>query len=175
MALTPEQTDTLLTWLTWGGGSLAVLWAVTSIVAQQHRRAYNLTHADGGSTRPVTPDFLDVDVAKRRAAIARGQSYDDTLRAREQAAAAAVSPAEQASTLAKLGALTTALLTLLVTVLGTVSKVGAIEDGIQRVGSIDQFVDVVAQHKVGATVALAIIGTHIVLFARSSKKTLAGK
>lgn len=175
MELTPEQTDTLLTWLTWGGGALAALWAVTSVVAHLHRRAYNLTHAESGRSQNITPDFLDVDVAKRRAAIARGQAYDDTLRAREAAAAAAVSPAEQVSGFARIGALATALLTLVVTIFGTVTKVEAIEAGMERVGSIDQFVDLVTQHKAGAAVALAVIGTHLVLFVRSSKKTLAGK
>ena len=108
--------------------------------------------------------------------MARGQAYDDTLRARETAAAAAAaSPAAQASVFARFGALAAALLTLIATVFGTVTKVDAIEAGIQQVGSVDQFLDLVSQHKVGAVVALAVIGTQIVVFAASSKKTLAGK
>ena len=176
MELTPEQTDAILTWLTWGLMAFTTLWIVTSVISYMHRRTYNLTYADSGHSKPITPDFLDVDAAKRRGAVARGQAYDDTLRARETAAAAAAaSPAAQASVFARFGALAAALLTLLATVFGTVTKVDAIEAGIQQVGSVDQFLDLVSQHKVGAVVALAVIGTQIVVFAASSKKTLAGK
>ena len=67
------------------------------------------------------------------------------------------------------------MLTLVATVMGTVTKVHAIDMDIQRVSSMNSFLDIVNQHKVGATVALAIIGAHIVVFVKSSKKTLAGK
>jgi len=175
MELTPEQTDAILTWLTWGLVGFTTLSAVTSVIAYLHRRTYNLTYADSGHSKPISPDFRDVDVAKGRTAVARGKAYDDTLRAREAAAAATVSPAAQASVFARFGALAAALLTLIATVFGTVTKVDAIEAGIQQVGSVDQFLDLVSQHKVGAVVALAVIGTQIVVFAKSSTKTLAGK
>ena len=174
MGLTPEQTDAVLTWLTWGLLASTAVWVITGVVGYFHRRTYNLTHADSGRSRPITPDFLDVDVATRRAALARGKTFDDSLRARE-AAVAAGSPAQTASVFAKVGALAAALLTLLVTAFGTVTRVDAIEAGIQRVGSVDQFLELMNQHKVGAAVALAVIGTQIVVFVKSSKKTLDGK
>lgn len=175
MELTPEQTDAILTWLTWGLVVFTAVWVISTVVGYFHRRTYNLTHADSGRSRPITPDFLDVDAAKRRAAIARGKTYDDALQAREVAGAADGSPAETASVFAKVGALAAALLTLLVTAFGTVTRVDAIEAGVQRMGSMDQFLELMSQHKVGATVALAVIGTQIVVFVKSSKKTLDAK
>ena len=174
MELTREQIDTALNVLTWAGLGFATLWVVTSVVGYFHRRTYNLTHADSGRSKGISPDFLNPDAAKRRAAIARGKAYDVTLDRREQAASP-VGAAETASWWARTAALATAVLTLVATVMGTVTKVHAIDMDIQRVSSMNSFLDIVNQHKVGATVALAIIGAHIVVFVKSSKKTLAGK
>lgn len=173
MQFSKQDIDTALNVLAWAGGIAGVLWLVTSLMGAAHRRTYNLTHADSGRAAGPSPDFLSPDAAKRRAAIARGQAYDQTLSARE--AAAVVSPAEQASWWARMAALSTALLTLLTAIVGTVTRVDAIDAGIQRVGSVESFLDIVNQHKVGAAVAFAIIGTHIVVFVKSQKKTLAGK
>ncbi len=174
MELTREQIDTALNVLTWAGLGFATLWAVTSVVGYFHRRTYNLTHADSGRSKGISPDFLNPDAAKRRAAIARGKAYEATLDRREEAAGTA-GPVDTASWWARTAALATAVLTLLATVMGTVTKVSAIDMDIQRVSSMDSFLDIVNQHKVGATVALAIIGAHLVVFVKSSKKTLIGK
>ena len=173
MELTREQIDTALNVLTWAGLGFATLWVVTSVVGYFHRRTYNLTHADSGRSKGISPDFLNPDAAKRRAAIARGKAYEATLDRRE--AAGVAGPADTASWWARTAALATAVLTLVATVMGTVTKVHAIDMDIQRVSSMNSFLDIVNQHKVGATVALAIIGAHLVVFVKSSKKTLAGK
>lgn len=174
MELTREQIDTALNVLTWAGLGFATLWVFTSVAGFFHRRTYNLTHADSGRSKGISPDFLNPDEVKRRAAIARGKAYEATLGRREEAASTA-GAAETASWWARTAALATAVLTLLATVMGTVTKVDAIDMDIQRVSSMDSFLDIVNQHKVGATVALAIIGAHIVVFVKSSKKTLTGK
>lgn len=174
MELTSEQIHTALNVLTWAGLGFGTLWVITSVAGFLHRRTYNLTHADSGRSKGISPDFLNPDEAKRRAAIARGKAYETTLDRRE-AAARSGGPAETASWWARTAALATAVLTLVATVLGTVTKVQAIDMDIQRVGSMDSLFDIVNQHKVGATVALAIIGAHLVVFVKSSKKTLAGK
>lgn len=176
MELSREQIDTILNVLTWAGLGFATLWVVTSVAGVLHRRTYNLTHADAGRSKGITPDFLNPDEAKRRAALARGKAYDAALDARDAAAAGQpASAADTASWWARTAALSTALLTLVATVLGTATKVQGIEMDVQSVSSMESFLDVVNNHKVGATVALAIIGAHLVVFVKSSKKTLAGK
>ena len=174
MEFSKSDFEAVMNVLAWAGGIFGALWLVTSLVGAAHRRTYNLTHADSGRASGPSPDFLNPDVAKRRAAIARGQAYEDTLSARE-AATAPASPAEQASWWARMAALSTAVMTLITAIVGTVTKVGAIDDGVQRVASIDNFLQIVNQHKVGAAVAFAIIGTHLVVFVKSQKKTFAGK
>jgi hypothetical protein len=175
MELSREQIDTALNVLTWAGLGFTALWAVTSLIGFMTRRAYNLTHAESGHSKALSPDFLNPDAAKRRAAITRGKAYDATLEAREVAAPAPARPMETASWWARMAALSTALLTLVAAVIGTVTKVQAIDIGVQQVSSMDSFLDIVTQHKVGAAVALAVIGSQIVVFASTSKKTLAGK
>lgn len=172
MELTREQIDTALNVLMLAGLGFAALWVATSVAGFFHRRTYNLTHADSGRSKGITPDFLNPDESRRRAALARGKAYETTLDQRE--ATAAAGPAETASWWARMAALSTALLTLVATVLGTVTKVDVIGQDIQQVSSMENFLDIVNQHKVGAVVALAIIGANIVVFVKSSKKTLAG-
>lgn len=169
--VSPETVDAWLNGLAWALGITAFVWLVGSIVGAWHRRHYNLTRADRAGGSPVRPDFLDVNHKAREAAIARGKAYDRTLDAREAAAAPATAVA--AVTLwSRVAALGTALLTLLVTIVGTVTKVQALEASVQQVGTWDQFVQTLADHKVGAALAVAIIGTNVVVFVQSSRKHL---
>jgi hypothetical protein len=174
MEFSKEDIDAVLNLLAWAGAVSGVLWLVTSLVGAAHRRTYNLTHADSGRAHGPTPDFLSPDAAKRRAALARGQAFDDALSVRD-AVAAPAGAVEQASWWARAAALSTAVLTLLTAIVGTITKVDVIDAGIQRVGSVERFLDIVNRHKAGAAVAFAIIGTHLVVFVKSQKKTAAGK
>ncbi|MBL8136684.1 MAG: hypothetical protein JNL48_08695 [Acidobacteria bacterium] len=169
--VSPETVDAWLNGLAWALGITALVWLVGSVVGAWHRRHYNLTRADRAGGTPVRPDFLDVNRNAREAAIARGKAYDRTLDARE-AAAAPVTAVESLTFWSRLGALGAALLTLLVTVIGTITKVQALEASVQQVGTWDQFVQTIADHKVGAALAVAIIGTNVVVFVQSSRKHL---
>lgn len=174
MEFSKDDIDAVLNTLAWAGAAFGALWLVTSLIGAAHRRTYNLTHADSGRASGPTPDFLSPDAARRRAALARGQAYDQALSARDavQAPAGAV---EQASWWARMAALSTAVLTLLTAIVGTLTRVDAIDAGIQRMGSVESFLDIVNRHKAGAAVAFAIIGTHLVVFVKSQKKPAAGK
>jgi hypothetical protein len=171
MNVTPEQVDTWLNALAWVLTACTVLWIATSIVGHLHRRNYNLTKADASGGKVVRPDFLDVDHKARREAIRRGETYEKQLDAREAAAKAPPTTAESAGRWARWAATGTAIFTLAGTILGTFSKVSALEQNIQQVGSWDQFVQTVSDHKLGATIAFAVIGAQIVLFVQANRRT----
>lgn len=164
-----ETLDAWLNGLAWTLGLCTLLWLAGSIVGVWHRRTYNLTRADRAGGKVVRPDFLDVDARKREAAIARGRAYDKTLADRETAAAPA-SAVASITLWSRLAALSAAVLTLIATIVGTVTRVQALEASVQQVGTWDQFVQTIADHKVGAALAVAVIGAQVVVFVQSSKK-----
>ena len=148
-----------------------LLWLVGSLVGAVHRRTYNLTRADRAGGKVVRPDFLDADARKRDAALARGRAYDKGLTERE-AAAAPPTAVESMTFWSRLAALSAAILTLAATIVGTVTRVQVLEAGVQQVGTWDQFVQTLSDHKTGAALAVAVIGAQVVVFVQSSRKTL---
>lgn len=171
MNLTPEQVDTGLNWLAWVLAACTALWIVTSVLGYMYRRNYNLTKADASGGRVVRPDFLDVDHKARRDAIRRGERYERELDARDAAAVAPpATAAEVASAWSRWLATGTALFTLAGTVIGTVTRMQSLEQGVQQVGSWDHFVQTVSDHKVGAAIAFAVVGAQIVLFVQANRR-----
>ncbi len=172
MNVTPEQVDTWLNALAWVLAACTLLWIATSIIGHLHRRNYNLTKADASGGKVVRPDFLDVDHKARREAIRRGEQYEKQLDAREAAALAPpATAAESAGRWARWAATGTALFTLAGTILGTLSKVSAFDQQVQQVATSDFFVQTVRDHKLGATIAVAVIGAQIVLFVQARRRT----
>lgn len=163
----PAVIDTALQILTWCAIGFAALWLVATVVGFQQRRAYNLTRAESGRSKRITPDFLKVDRARRQAAIDKGKAYDAVLDARE--APAAVTATEGVGLWSRLAAMTTATLAVVAAIVGTLTKIGSIQEGIDTMGSWDRFSALVAQHKVGAVVAVAVIGANLVIYVKALK------
>ncbi|MCC7043338.1 MAG: hypothetical protein IT183_05725 [Acidobacteria bacterium] len=163
---TPENIDRFLqiaSWAVVGGG---VLWLVTSIVGVFYRGAYNLTHTESGSTKPVTPDFLKVDHAKRDAAVARGKAYDSVLTQRE----AQASTVKKACRWSRLFATAAALVTLFTAVIGAVEKAASYQGNIERYTTWDGLVELVTTYPIGTTVAVAVIAANVYMFVTKVRK-----
>lgn len=165
----PATIDTALRILSWCVIGFGALWLVTSVIGVFHRRAYNLTHAESGRSKHITPDFLKVDRAKREAAIDRGRAYDAVLDARE--APPSVATVAQVGLWSRLAAMTTATLAVVAAIVGTVTKVDSIQSGIDTVSSWDRLGHFVGQHKAGAVVAVIVIGANIVVYVNALKKS----
>jgi hypothetical protein len=163
----PETIDAVLRIASWCVIGFAALWLVTSIIGAFYRRAYNLTHTESGSSQNVTPDFLKVDRAKREAAIARGQAYDQVLERREAAARA---PVKTAMTWSRILATGAALVTFLTAVIGAFEKIEAYQDNLEEMGSFDRFMQLIAQNPIGTAVAVAVVAANIYLVARKIQK-----
>ncbi len=166
-----QTIDTVLRILTWLVIGFTGLWLVTGVVGYLHRRAYNLTRAESGGSKPITPDFLKVDKKKRQAAIDRGESYDEVLEKRQ--ALAARSPAEKIGVWSRAGATISASFTLVAAVVGTLTKVDALQKGAGDLSSWDRLSNIVQQHKVGTVIAVIVIGANVLVFVNATKKTLA--
>jgi hypothetical protein len=169
----PDTMETVLTVLSYATIGFAALWLVTTVLGYMHRRSYNLTRAESGGGKPITPDFLKVDQKKRQAAIDRGAAYDKVLEEREAARAAPASAASvsKADFWARAAATVTAFFSLAGAVVGTLTKVENLEAGAAQLSNWETFVDIVTQHPVGTTIAIVVIGANILIFFKATKKT----
>jgi hypothetical protein len=145
---------------------------VTAVVGYFYRRSYNLTHAESGGSKHITPDFLKVDKDKRKAAEQRGAAYDAVLDAREAAGPAATAASvDKLRSWTRLAAVSTAILAVVTTIFGTLKNVDTIQEGLNQFSSWDRFTQLVSQNKAGAVVAFAVIGSNIIVFVKTLKKT----
>jgi hypothetical protein len=163
----PETLDTVLMILSWLVIIFGTVWFATGIIGYFHRKSYNLTRAESGGSKPITPDFLKVDQKKRQAAIDRGAAYSEVLDAR----AAPSSPVAKASNWARAGATATASATLLAAIVGTITRVRVLQEGVEQLSSWDAITALVKEYPAGVIVAVLIIGTNIVIFVKATKKT----
>lgn len=171
--MTTETMDTVLQVLSWLVIIFGTLWFATGIIGYMHRRAYNLTSAESGGSK-VTPDFLKVDRKKREAAIERGAAYDQVLDRREAAAAAAAlapGTVDKVGTLSRAGATITATFTLVAAVVGTLTRVESLQQGVDQLSSWDSLTAIVKQYPAGTIVAILVIGANIIVFVKATKKT----
>jgi hypothetical protein len=165
----PSTIDAVIQILFWCVIGFGAVWLVTSVIGYFHRRAYNLTYAESGSSKNYKPDFLKVDRAKRQAAIERGEAFDERLAARE-------APAVQSLCFwSRVGAGSSAILALLAMIVGTLTKIDAFQRDVAKLGSWDRFTEIVSQNKTGTLVALIVIGANIIVFMESSRKWRRGK
>lgn len=165
--MTTETMDTVLQALSWLVIIFGTLWFATGILGFLHRRAYNLTKAETGGSA-VTPDFLKVDRKKREAAIERGAAYDQVL---DRRAAAQAGTVDRVSALARTGALVTATFTLAGAIIGTLTRIDTLQEGVEQLSSWDSFVSIVKQYPAGTMVAVLVIGANIIVFVKATKKT----
>lgn len=174
----PTTMDTILTVLSWLVIIFGTAWFATLIIGYMHRRSYNLTRAESGGSKAITPDFLKVDEKKRQAAIDRGAAYDKVLEERaaaERAAAAAAtagpSPVSKFEAWSRAGALISASFTLVAAVVGTLTRVDTLQKGVVQLSTGDSLMAIVQDHPVGTLVAVLVIGANIIVFAKATKKT----
>jgi hypothetical protein len=163
---TPGNIERFLEVASWVVVGTGALWLVTSIIGVFYRGAYNLTHAESGSTRPVTPDFLKVDHAKRDAAIARGKAYDSELAKRESQS----KKVRTAGWWSRMFATAAAFVTLLTAVLGAVEKAASYQGNIERYTTWDGLVDLVNTYPIGTAVAVAVIAANVYVFVTKVRK-----
>lgn len=163
--ISPDTIDYWLRILSWCLVGFAGLWAVTATITYFHRRAYNLTHAESGGSKNITPDFLKVDKAKRDAAIKRGEAYETTLTTRE-----APTPVEQISQWSRSLANLTLLLGLVTTAFTTVTRIRSFQAGAEEIGSFERLSQIVSENKFGTIVAVVLIGIAVYEFSKKWKQ-----
>lgn len=151
----PETVDRYLPMISWLIVGFGGLWLVTGVIGYFQRKAYNLTHAESGSSKNIKPDFLKVDHGKREAALERGAKFGQELDRREEAALKP--PIAAVCRWSRIFATLTVLVGLAVTIVGTLQKVESLQ---QDFGSWDRFVQIVQQNQLGAIVAAAIIAAN---------------
>ncbi len=149
----PENVNQMLDLITWALAAFGVIWLVTSVIGVMHRRAYNLTHAESGGSKKIQPDFLKVDKAKREAAIARGERFDEELLKRE----APKSAVTAACMWSRLAASAAAIVGLVFTAVSTMQRVAVTDEAVRDLGNWDKLKAIVSQHQLGAILCVAVI------------------
>lgn len=163
---TPDSIERFLEIASWVVVGAGALWLVTSIIGIFYRGAYNLTHTESGSTKPVTPDFLKVDHAKRDAAITRGKAYDSELARRETPS----KTVRNACRWSRVFATAAAFVTLLTAVIGAFEKAASYQGNIERYTTWDGLMDLVSTYPIGTVVAVAVIAANIYVFVTKVRK-----
>lgn len=131
--------------------ALAVLWLVLTIIQRTHRRAYNLTKAEGSGTA-VKPDFLTVDHARRAAAMAGGRAFDEQRPATQTGSAVA-----SACRMTHFTVIATAVLSFITAAVGALLRIDAMQNAFNQFGTWEKFMAIVSAYKVGFAVAAAVI------------------
>ncbi len=163
----PENVNQMLDLVTWALVAFGVVWLVTSVIGAMHRRAYNLTHAESGGSKKIQPDFLKVDRAKREAAIARGEQFDEKLAKRE----ATATPVSVACTWSRIAASATALIGLVFTAVTTMQRVAVTDEAVRDLGNWEKLKAIVSQHQLGAILCVAVIASNAYLVVRKLQKS----
>lgn len=159
--------DQILEWLKWAMLAFGGLWLITGVVSAMHRSAYNLTHAESGSNKKIQPDFLKVDKAKREAALARGEQFDDQLARRE----APPSTVDQACSWSRLAASAAAVIGLLFTAITTLARIGPTGQALQDLSNWDALKAIVSQNQVAATLCVAVVASNAYTVIRNLQKS----
>ncbi len=166
----PENINQILDIVTWGLVIFGVAWLVTSVLGAMNRRAYNLTHAESGGSKKIEPDFLKVDKAKREAAIARGERYDEQL-AKREAPARPANPVSAAGTWSRIAASATALIGVVFTAVTTMQRVGVTDEAVRDLGNWEKLKTIISQHQMGAVLCLAVIASNVYIVVRKMQKS----
>lgn len=166
----PDNIDAALRILSWAVIGFAALWLITAVIGYFHRVAYNLTRAESSLSKDIKPDFLTVDRGKREAAIERGRAYDAVLAARE--AAKKPTAIEKVAFWSRALATLAALVTLLAAILGTLTKIDALQASVDQLGSWDRFMAILRENQAGAVIAVAVVAANVVMFVQAEKKKL---
>jgi hypothetical protein len=165
-----QTTDQILDVLTWVLAIAGIIWLVTSVINARHRRAYNLTYAESGASKKIKPDFLKVDTAKREAAIARGERYDEEL-ARREREAQKPGPVAEVGRWSHLAASAAALVGVAFTALSTFQRIGPTDETLKGLGRWETFEKLVSDHKAGAVFCVAVIASNVYLVVARMKKS----
>jgi hypothetical protein len=163
----PESISQILDVLTWALLASGLIWLITSLVGGAHRRAYNLTHAESGSSKKIQPDFLKVDKVKREAAIERGQRYEAQLTKREDVGG----PVVVASRWSRVAAAFSAVAGLAFTAVGTMQRVPDTDRAVRDLGNWDKFRALVSEHQLGAILCVAVIASNAYIAVRKLRKS----
>ncbi len=153
----PENVNQFLDLVTWALIAFGIVWLVTSVIGVMHRQAYNLTHAESGGSKKIQPDFLKVDKAKRDAAIARGERYDQQLAEREAPPPTLVS---SACTWSRIAASGTAIIGLVFTAVSTMQRVAVTDEAVRDLGNWEKLKAIVSEHQLGAILCVAVIASN---------------
>jgi hypothetical protein len=165
-----QTTDYILDVVSWVLVIAGLVWLVTSVISARHRRAYNLTYAESGTSKKIQPDFLQVDKAKREAAIARGKRYDEEL-ARREREPRKTSPVADVGRWSQSAASAAALVGLAFTALSTFQGIGPADDTLKGLGRWETFEKLVSDHKAGAVFCVAVIASNAYLVVAKMKKS----
>jgi hypothetical protein len=158
--------ETIPTWiepLLYVTMAIVAVWAASSLFVYMRRRASNLTSAhQAGVKKDASPDFMKVDHKAREAAMQRGEAYDETLTAREAAAAADAEPAvKQASLISRLSGIASLLFSLF-SLAGALSGVLLqVERMNATLSKSDQLMLIVQKYPIPVAVCVFVIGFHL--------------
>ncbi|MDZ4761412.1 MAG: hypothetical protein SGJ21_10100 [Alphaproteobacteria bacterium] len=171
----PAWLDTLM----WATVAIAAVWIVSSLFIWMRRRASNLTSMqNAGVQGDARPDFLSVDHKARKEAMARGEAYDDTLVAREKAAADAAAgieakkPVNMIARIAGLASLLFSVFSLFSAVMQVIMNMERMTGTLSRT---DQLGMILQKYPIPVAICVFVIGFHIVNYFTSKKWTEAAR
>jgi hypothetical protein len=137
----------------WALFGFAIVWVIAQVMGVLHRRAYNLTYAESGSSKKVQPDFLKVDTHKRQDAVARGERFDDALDRGDGRS----SPIGVVRRWSGVGATLAALVSVFFSAVMTLNAVTTTDGVIRDLGNWEKLKMLLSQHQLGAIVCAAVI------------------
>ncbi len=151
------------------------LWLAWTIFVMWRRSASNLTTSGGASpNRAANPDFLSVDEKARKAALKRGEAYDDVLdqRDRNEAKAARHDRRRKENAITRIGRLVSfamALFSLATMISGTMFQVSIMGRYWEQYSAGERLMKVAQEHPIGVAVTVGVILFNIITFVSSRK------
>jgi len=154
---------------------VTALWLVWTIFIVWRRRASNLTAIRGANpNKSATPDFLSVDAKARKAALQRGEAYEDVLteRDKDEERAERLAQRKRETMISRFGRLVSfamALFSLATMISGTMFQVSIMGRYMEQYSAGERLMAVIQEHPVGVAVTVGVILFNIVTFVANRK------
>ncbi|WP_084421379.1 hypothetical protein [Henriciella litoralis] len=161
---------------------VTVIWLAITLFILLRRNASNLTPVHAArKDQADQPDFLTVDQGARREALARGDQFGETLKAREDAEAKAAKGAVAGKPISLAGQIfrglsfLMSLFSLLTMIIGSIWQIGRMGNLMKEYNTVERITTVIEHNPVSFTMVLLVSIYAVWCFIRkqSSQKALA--
>jgi len=152
------------------------LWLTWTVFVMWRRSASNLTAIRGATANPkAQPDFLSVDEKARKAAIAKGETFEKEMQRRDRDEAKSVTQTarRQETMLGRLGRLISfgmALFSIATMISGTLFQVTIMGRYWEQYSATERLFAVIQNHPIGVSVTVAVILYNIVSYVAKRKR-----